>query len=113
VVKGTSPQGKFASSATSEEQPLEPSTVVGWAHVDSAGSLTRSRNIVGNVRHGVGSYEIAFRQPALQHCIYHASLNTPGFVTVTPGPDANNLTVETRNHYDVLTDAAFYLMAVC
>jgi len=92
---------------------IEPSSIVGWANVNRDGTLSASRNVAGNMRHGVGDYEIAFRNLLPGRCSYSATLAGIGFVAVKAGPEANRLKVETRNHYGVLTDLSFYLLAVC
>jgi hypothetical protein len=100
------------SAAATGEDAIEPSIIVGWANVGHDGTLAAARNVAGHSRHGVGEYEIAFRQASLKGCTFNATLNGPGFAAVNPaGP--NRVSVQTRNHYGVLTDAAFYLMAVC
>ncbi len=95
------------------EDALEPSTIVGWANVSHDGALSGARNIAGNAHHGIGDYEIAFKKASLLRCTYHATPAGIGIVTVKPGPLANSIRVETRNNFGALTDAAFYLMAVC
>jgi hypothetical protein len=106
--------GKSTSRADgAESRELEPRTIVGWANVKRDGALSRSRNITGSTRHAAGEYEIAFVKASLRHCTFNATLSGFGFVSVQAGPLASSLKVETRNHYGVLSDAAFYLMAVC
>jgi autotransporter adhesin len=105
--------GNTGQAAAGDEEALEPSTIVGWANVSHDGTLSGSRNIAGNARHGVGDYEIVFKKTSLLRCSYNATLAGGGVASVKVGPLANSLKVETRNHYGVLTDSAFYLMAVC
>ncbi|MPZ56690.1 MAG: hypothetical protein GEU91_09390 [Rhizobiales bacterium] len=100
-------------AAAERSDELEPSTIVGWANVMGDGALTRSRNIADSVRHGAGEYEIVFAKTSLRRCTYNATLSGVGFISVKAGSVANGLQVETRNHYGVLSDAAFHLMAVC
>lgn len=77
------------------------------------GSLITARNIVANAHDGVGKYEIAFKKRLLGQWTFHADLNMPGFVTVNTGPLPNSVTLESRNHYGLLTDFPFQLMAAC
>jgi autotransporter adhesin len=109
----SAPGGRTGDGELARADALEPSTIVGWANVNRDGTLSAARNIAGNARHGIGDYEIAFRKIAPGRCTYSATLAGVGFVAVKAGPEANSLKVETRNHYGVLTDLSFYLMAVC
>jgi hypothetical protein len=81
--------------------------------VNHDGNLAGARNIAGNVRHGIGDYEIVFKKPSLQSCTYNATLHGVGLVSVNAGAQPNSLSVEVRNHHGVLMDAAFHLSAVC
>jgi autotransporter adhesin len=100
-------------SAGVREDALEPSTIVGWANVRHDGAVSSSRNIIGNTRHGIGEYEVAFKKSSLRQCTYNATLAGVGFISVKAGPLPNSLKVETRNHYGVLMDTAFTVTAVC
>jgi autotransporter adhesin len=110
---GAHPQLASAPSSGSAEESLEPSTIVGWAKVSRDGKLKESRNIVAQTRRAAGEYEIVFKHASLAHCVYNATLHQAGFVSVEVGAQPNILDVETRNHYGVLSDLAFHLMAAC
>jgi hypothetical protein len=99
------------TAAAAEE--LESSTIVGWANAKADGTLSGSRNIIGTARHSTGEYEISFKKSSLRRCTYNATLAGVGFISVKAGSQANSLRVETRNHYGVLSDASFQVMAVC
>jgi hypothetical protein len=113
IMASVSEDRAAANASTVRSNDLAPSTVVGWANVRPDGALFSSRNIAGDVRRGVGAYKIDFKKPSLRQCTYNATLAEFGFVSVKAGPTANSILVETRNHYGVLTDLAFYIMAVC
>jgi hypothetical protein len=69
--------------------------------------------VVGNVRHGVGEYEIVLKKHSLQSCTFNTTLSGAGFIAANPGPLPNSVSVEIRNRYGVLNDASFRLLVVC
>jgi hypothetical protein len=69
--------------------------------------------VVGNVRRGVGDYEIALKKHSLQTCTFNATLHGAGFIAANFGPLPNSVSVEIRNRYGVLTDAGFHLVVMC
>jgi hypothetical protein len=101
------------AAAQDGDDDLEPSVVVGWANVSHDGTLSRARNVVGNVRHGVGEYEIVLKKHSLQSCTFNTTLSGAGFIAANPGPLPNSVSVEIRNRYGVLNDASFRLLVVC
>jgi hypothetical protein len=102
------------SNRNAIQQPaFEPSEIVGWANMNHDGTLSGSRNVSGNARHGIGRYEIVFNGTTPKRCTYQITVAGVGYASVKAGPGAGSLNIETRNHQGVLTDSGFYLMAVC
>jgi trimeric autotransporter adhesin len=101
------------AAAAPDAEELEPSSIVGWANLRRDGSVSRWRNVTGSVRYEAGEYEIAFSKSSLEDCTFNVNRSGHGSVSVEPGSLPNSIRIETRNHYGVLSDAAFYVMAVC